>query len=285
MALPRRLRAALDGFILSEGAPQLFRAGDFYSPVVNARDITAEPERSRVWPSQPVDPLGLDIQETAQLALLEELSNFPLPTTWTGPGPFDAANDQFPLQDAGLLYSLIRHLRPARLVEVGSGWSTTVTRRAVADGELPTEVICIEPYPRDFVRSMGDIRLRVEKVEHTPSSVFEQLAAGDVLFIDSSHVVKTGSDVVQLVLQILPSLRPGVVVHVHDVFLPEDYPEGWVRGGFGWNEQYLVQAFLVGHRSARVLAANHWLSVRHPSAVAAAFGAVPLHGSSLWFTV
>jgi hypothetical protein len=114
-------------------------------------------------------------------------------------------------------------------------------------------------------------------------SVFERLEAGDVLFIDSSHVVKTGSDVVHQLLEVLPRLADGVIVHVHDIFIPEDYPQGWVRAGFGWNEQYLLQAYLVGNGRAHVLAMNRWLARRHPAAIAAAFGDVGLDGSSAWF--
>ena len=175
---------------------------------------------------------------------------------------------------------------PRRFIEVGCGWSTTVTRRAIADGALDTALTCIEPLParRSSVRSRASSSA-TRRSSTRRSAVFDALGRGDVLFIDSSHVAKTGSDVVHLVLHVLPRLAAGVVVHVHDIFLPEDYPIGWVESGFGWNEQYVVHAFLLGHARARVLAMNHWLSVRHPEAVAAAFGDVPLHGSSLWFTV
>ena len=170
------------------------------------------------------------------------------------------------------------------MVEVGCGWSTTVTARAIADGEIETDLVCIEPHPRDFLASIPQVStLRVERVEHTPRSVVEALEAGDVLFIDSSHVAKTGSDVVHLVLGVLPRLADGVVVHVHDVFWPDDYPQGWVRAGFGWNEQYLLQAYLAGNARAHVLVLNHWLARRHPDAVEAAFGPVGLDGSSVWF--
>jgi hypothetical protein len=179
---------------------------------------------------------------------------------------------------------MVRHLQPARMVEVGCGWSTTVTAAALRDGQLPTHLTCVEPYPRDFLRTMDDVlTLREEKVEHTPATVFDELQAGDILFIDSSHVVKTGSDVVHQFLQVLPRLADGVIVHVHDIFIPEDYPKGWVRVGFNWTEQYLLQAYLVGNARAHVLAMNHWLALRHPEAVTAAFGPMELNGSSVWF--
>lgn len=279
-------RSALRGATTSAAAPQAFPPGNFYSPVPPAAELLSDPaERDRVWPSTPDDPPGIDVREDAQLKLLARLSAHRWPSS-VGPQPrYEPGNDQFPLQDAALLRALLLELRPRRMVEVGCGWSTTVTARAIADGGFPCELTCIEPYPRDFLASIPAIdALRVERVEHTPLSVFTALEAGDVLFVDSSHVAKTGSDVVHLVLEVLPRLADGVIVHVHDVFWPEDYPQGWVRAGFGWNEQYLLQAYLAGNARTHVLALDHWLAVRHPDAVEAAFGAVGLDGSSVWFT-
>lgn len=265
-------------------APQLFPPGVFYSPVVNATELLREPDRSRVWPDPAPDPPGIDMHEAAQLALLEQLAPYRLSHEPSGGGPqYDPANDQFPPLDAALLYALVRHLRPSRMVEVGCGWSTTVTARAIRDGDLATQLTCVEPYPRDFLRSITEVaHLRQEKVEHVPWHVFDELGAGDVLFIDSSHVAKTGSDVVHQLLNVVPRLADGVVVHVHDIFIPEDYPQRTIEVGFGWNEQYLLQALLVGNARAHVLAMNRWLTLRHPAALTAAFGDIPLHGSSAW---
>jgi predicted O-methyltransferase YrrM len=278
-------QGALRGATTSAAAPQAFAPGNFYSPVPPASLLSDPSERSRVWPDSPADPPGIDVRASAQLDLLARLSAHRWPSS-VGPAPaYDPGNDQFPIQDAALLRALLLELRPARMVEVGCGWSTTVTARALADGGIDCDLTCIEPYPRDFLPSLDQIdALRIEKVEHTPLSVFTALGAGDVLFIDSSHVAKTGSDVVHLVLEVLPRLADGVVVHVHDIFWPHDYPQGWVRAGFGWNEQYLLQAYLSGNARAHVLALNHWLAVRHPDAVESAFGAVGLDGSSVWFT-
>ncbi|HEU5152442.1 MAG TPA: class I SAM-dependent methyltransferase [Iamia sp.] len=280
----RVARGAVRGAATSAAAPQAFPPGNFYSPVPSAELLSDPAERDRVWPAEAADPPGIDVRSDAQLALLERLGRHPWPTD-AGPRPaYDPGNDQFPPQDAALLRALLLELRPRRVVEVGCGWSTTVTGRAIADGGFACELTCIEPYPRDFVPSIEQVTtLRVERVELTPPSVFAALGAGDVLFVDSSHVAKTGSDVVHLVLEVLPRLADGVVVHVHDVFWPHDYPQGWVRAGFGWNEQYLLQAFLAGNARAHVLALSHWLAVRHPEAVAAALGP-NLDGSSVWFT-
>jgi predicted O-methyltransferase YrrM len=285
MGLWGRVRAVIGQGRAPSHAPQAFPAGAFYSPVVHTGEVLAPPDRDRIWPAEPDDPAGLDVRADAQLALLEELGAHRFdPGVDRGTAAYDPANDQFPPQDAALLYAMVRHLRPRRMIEVGSGWSTTVTAAAIGDGELGTELTCIEPYPRDFLRTMADrLTLREEKVEHAPLTMFEGLEAGDVLFIDSSHVVKTGSDVVHQLLEVVPRLADGVVVHVHDVFIPQDYPQGWVRAGFGWNEQYLVQAYLVGNARAHVLAMNRWLALRHPEALARAFGPMAHDGSSLWF--
>jgi len=262
-------------------APQLFAGGAFYSPLVNAREVLSEPHRSRIWPAEPDDPPGLDLRGAAQLDLLRQLASHRLP----GGGPWeDPANDQFPRQDAALLYAMVRRLAPERIVEVGSGWSTTVTARAIVDGGLSTRLTCIEPYPRPFVSEIPEVsELRRERVELTPQPVFDELGAGDVLFIDSSHVVKTGSDVVHQLLEVVPRLADGVVVHVHDIFLPQDYPQGWVQAGFGWTEQYLLQAYLSGSARAHVVAANRWLSLRHPTELEESLGPVGHDGSSFWF--
>ena len=266
-------------------APQAFPPGAFYSSIVNVAEVTAPPDVDRIWPAEVPDPVGLPVRASAQLALLGELAAHRPPADWARPGPsYDPANDQFPPQDAALLYAMVRHLRPARMVEVGCGWSTTVTARAIADGALPTQLTCIEPYPRPFLHDVAEVHeLRQERVELTPLAVFDALGAGDILFIDSSHVVKTGSDVVHQLLHVVPRLADGVIVHVHDIFLPEDYPRGWVEAGFGWTEQYLLQALLVGNAGAHVLAMNRWLALRHPDALEAAFPAVGHEGSSIWF--
>ena len=281
----RRLRSRVRA---RRGAvPQAFPPGAFYSPVVDPGVVLAAPDVDRIWPSTVEDPPGIDFRAEEQLRLVDELAEYRLPSAADDATPaYDPLNEQFPPHDAAVLHAMVRHLRPRRMVEVGCGWSTTVTARAIREGGLGTELTCIEPYPREFVADIPQVsELRIEKVEHTPLEVFDQLAAGDVLFIDSSHVAKTGSDVVHQLLHVVPRLRPGVVVHVHDIFLPEDYPRGWVEAGFNWNEQYLLQALLVGNAGLRVLVANHWMALRHPEKIEEAFGPFRANGSSCWFEV
>jgi predicted O-methyltransferase YrrM len=287
MGLGARWRAVLRATrgLPAEGPRQAFPPGAFYSPIVDTQVVLNAPDVSRIWPERAPDPPGLDLRDAHQLALLDRLAAHQLTARPPGREPaYDPANDQFPPHDAAVLYAMVRLLRPTRIVEIGSGWSTTVTAAAIEDGGLTTKLTCIEPYPRDFLRSMGDVlTLREERVELTPASVFAELEAGDLCFIDSSHVVKTGSDVVHELLEVVPRLTDGVVVHMHDVFIPEDYPRGWVENGFNWNEQYLLQAYLVGNTRAEVLLMNHHLAIRHPERVRDAFGSIELNGSSVWF--
>jgi Methyltransferase domain len=172
---------------------------------------------------------------------------------------------------------------------VGSGFSSLVTARVNRDllGNR-MDFTCVEPYPRDFLAAgvPGISGLRVEKIQDSPLELFEQLGAHDVLFIDTSHTVKTGGDVPWLFNTILPRLAPGVVVHVHDVFLPGDYPQEWVLAGWGWNEVYLVQAFLAFNAGFEILFGNQYMQQRHRDALLEAFPGFRRHeqrgGASLW---
>ena len=155
--------------------------------------------------------------------------------------------------DSVVLYGMLRALRPARVVELGSGASTHVTAAALrANGEGELEVF--DPYPGDGVDGLA----RVSRIpaQDVPPATFEALRSGDVLFVDTTHTVKIGSDVNHIVLDILPRLAPGVVVHFHDIFLPYEYPRRWLEDfGLYWAEQYLLQAFLACNADFEVLLA------------------------------
>jgi len=170
-------------------------------------------------------------------------------------------NIWFTSPDAEVLYTLIREHRPKTVLEVGCGNSTRVTRQAIRDGQLDTRLIAIDPQPRRDVEGLVDEFIQ-QPVESglTVERLTTLLAPGDVLFIDSSHCVKCGSDVVFLLLQVIPNLPAGVLIHVHDVFLPYDYPQDWiVDERRGWNEQYLVQAMLMFGDQFEVLWPGHYL--------------------------
>jgi len=149
----------------------------------------------------------------------------------------------FPTIDAAVAYTLVRRLRPRRLIEVGCGHSTRFISRAVADGGLATRILAIDPAPRATLVGLPIERVAAT-VQHVDPAAFGSLRAGDVLSIDSSHILMPGSDVDLLLNRILPALPPGVVVHIHDIFLPDDYPEAW--NWRAYNEQLGVAAMLHG---------------------------------------
>jgi hypothetical protein len=196
---------------------------------------------------------GLDhlLDLEGQLSLLSELR--PRFAEFASPGAvpgFQLWNGLYQAGDAETLYALIRHWRPARVIEIGSGHSTFVTAAACArnrDEGSPVDVVAFDPQPRrDLEATAKSVRFERRDCRSVPLEEFASLESGDVLFIDSSHAVKLGSEVNWLVLEVLPRLAPGVNVHFHDVFLPYEYPHYLFERGAAFNEQYLVQALLTG---------------------------------------
>lgn len=170
-------------------------------------------------------------------------------------------NDYFSSPDAEVYYSIICSTRPGRIVEVGSGHSTYVARQALLDQGVQAELIAIDPKPRREIDALVD-RHFAEPVESIGQGLFEELRAGDILFIDSSHELRVGSDVTHLYGRVLPILAAGVILHIHDIFLPWEYPRHWLLNdayGLGWNEQHLVQALLRNGSRYQVLWPGHYL--------------------------
>jgi hypothetical protein len=271
-----------------------FPLGHYYSPVYDPRELAAEPRRSQIWPPVPRETIGVDWRDEEQVALCtgvfaeQERLVFAEAET-DDPTEYFALNDQFPPLDAWALEAILRHLRPRHMIEVGSGFSSLVTARVNREhlgGEL--DFVCIEPYPREFLVEgvPGISGLRVEKVQDTPLDVFSVLGEGDVLFIDTSHTIKTGGDVPWIYGEVLPRLASGVVVHIHDMPIPGDYPTQWVLDGWGWNERYLVQAFLAFSSAFHVYLSNPYMIQRHYDDLVRAFPGYSAssgrHGSSLW---
>jgi len=277
--------------------PEMFRAWEaqgvhvtrnaFYSPIPDTRTLG-----ERLWEA-PGELPGVDMNEPAQLHLLEEV--FPrfaagcaaIPSAPGGePWQFHLNNHTFDGTDALVLYCMARHLAPRRVLEIGSGYSTRLLAQAAREsGKM--ELVSVDPYPGDVVAAgiPGLSELVRQPVESIGLERFTALEAGDVLFIDSSHALRTGGDVQFLYLEVLPRLQPGVVVHVHDVFFPREYPRQWLKEHcIFWTEQYLLQCFLAFNREFEVLFANQYVWQRHPERFKAAF---PMSqpwwgGGSIW---
>jgi predicted O-methyltransferase YrrM len=230
--------------------------------VVDVRQTLAEEERLWGPVSQPV---GLDLNPAGHRHLLTKV--FPSLIEgydYASEGPPDDQldrfydfNGQFERQDPRVLFCMLRMIRPRRIIEIGSGYSTLLmmdVNHRYLGGEVA--ITCVEPHPRPFLRRAhyaGELTLLERRAQDLPVGMLTALGAGDVLFVDSSHVCKTGSDVNRIVLQVLPRLKTGVYIHFHDIFVPDDYPKEWIERGFSWNEQYLLQAFLEFNPCFRVI--------------------------------
>jgi predicted O-methyltransferase YrrM len=272
-----------------------FPAGHFYSPVVDTVDLASR--REEIWPPDPRPVLGVDWNDAMHEQVLGQwfprwLPDWDYPESLdetVAPGRYYVRNSQFSWLDARTLYVFLRQFSPRRVIEVGSGYSSLLVAdvgRRFLGGEL--DFTCVEPYPRPFLKAgvPGIGRLIEERVERVGLGLFEELQAGDFLFIDSSHVAKTGSDVNYLMFEVLPRLAPGVIVHIHDIHLPYEYPPEWVLDeNRSWNEQYLVRALLMYSTAFRVLfgCARAWN--RHREAVVTALAhprRAGYGGGSLW---
>jgi hypothetical protein len=250
----------------------------FYDPIPDTKQLAPS-----IW-DVPTSLPGVDLNEQGQLDLLEsvvtpfkpEYSTFPLHRT-RGHDGYYVFNGNFETVDGEVLYALIRHFKPQRIVEVGSGASTLLALKATRLNKREgngCELTTIDPFPPESLHhnSTGPIRLIDKPVQAIDLSLFQSLRAGDILFIDSTHVARIGSDVVHEILRLLPELNSGVLVHFHDIFLPSDYPRRWVVDlKRFWNEQYLLQAFLCMNPRFEVVWGSSFMHLMHPDRLADAF--------------
>jgi Methyltransferase domain len=249
----------------------------YYQPIPDTRELSND-----LWSGRSLIS-GVDTNEQFQIELLSKFhSAFSseydrFPASSSDPLQFHFSQTIFPAVDAEILYCMIRHFKPRRMIEVGSGMSTLLAAEAIRKNEkagYPCSFTAIEPHPREFLRRgvPGLAELLEAKVQSVPIERFCTLEANDILFIDSSHVVKIGGDVVYEFLELLPRLKPGVIVHCHDIFLPAEYPKSWVlEDRRFWNEQYLLQAFLAFNSAFEVLMAGSFLHLYHSTKLKAAF--------------
>ena len=243
-----------------------YPAGHYHSPIPSRDEVLDYIESKKSTNSEPV---GVEMNADGQYNLLNEYALFykdlPFPEEQTPGIRFYYRNDWFGYSDAIFLYCFLRKYTPKKIVEVGSGFSSAVMLDSIdlVYTRRP-EITFIEQNPDRLISLLkeGDrqqIKLIDDRIHNVPGDVFLTLEAGDLLFVDSSHVVKCGSDLQLLMFEILPYLQPGVFVHFHDVFYPFDYPSEWLKEGRYWNENYFLRAFLSYNSEWRIVFFNGYV--------------------------
>ena len=235
----------------------------FYEPLFDDRFISNPLDKERHLP-------GIDFNIKSQINLLDQLSfadelvSLNLKNKSKGIDSFYINNGSFESGDADFLYQMIRYIKPHKIVEIGSGDSTKIARLALKKNKKESlgeyEHICIEPYGAPWLEELEGTKIIRELVEDCKFDWANELKSGDLLFIDSSHVIRPQGDVLKEYLEIIPELKPGVFVHIHDIFTPRDYKKAWIVDEVKfWNEQYLLEALLTNTERYEVIAALNFL--------------------------
>jgi len=266
--------------------------GHFYSPVPDREEVRQHLDKQE----NASPPVGINFRDTEMRAhwqrLLPTMKGIPFTDEPSSDFRYNYINDQFSFGDADILYAMLATHRPKRLIEIGSGYSSAVALDARMIEKLDVQLTFIEPYPdrlETLLRPEDKATATIieKKVQDVDLDVFMSLEAGDFLFIDSSHVVKTGSDVCYEILEILPNLAPGVIVAIHDMFYPFEYPKGWcLDENRGWNELYLVRAMLMHSQRYEIKFFNHYFALHHSDL--ASDQSVNFHrnsGGTLWLDI
>jgi predicted O-methyltransferase YrrM len=268
-----------------------FANGHFYSPIISIEEI--KKRESEIWKNRDADGItGIELRTEEQKNLVEQFINYyqdlPFKSEKQAEIRYQFDNGSYSYTDGIILYAIIRYNKPKRIIEVGSGFSSMVmldTNEMFFNNQI--DLTFIDPYPERLYSLMKysdkeQTTVIESDVQLIPLTVFEKLEAGDILFIDSTHVSKTGSDVNYILFEILPVLKSGVLIHFHDVFYPFEYPKEWVFQGRNWNEDYILKAFLMYNEKFRIKLFSEYLHRHHPNV----FSEMPLcynnTGGNLW---
>lgn len=260
-------------FLLTENA--CYPPGHFYSPIIEVDAVKRD--AGRIWSNrsqQQVPAVALNTE--VQLEFLKRIVSFygelPFQDNPSASHRYYFANPYYGYTDAITLFGMMRSLNPNRIIEIGSGFSSALmldTNELFFNGSI--NLTFIEPYPdrlNSLLRSSDRQKVKIfeQEVQKVDYSVFESLEAGDILFVDSSHVSKTGSDLNHILFEIIPRLNTGVYIHFHDIFHPFEYPEKWVYAGRNWNEDYLLRAFLMYNQAFSICFFADYLHLHHADA-------------------
>ena len=269
-----------------------FAPGHFYSPYPNLKDLAKR--KNEVFNREKRNIPGIDINEKKQLDLLGELKVYYKEFPYKEGGVnkklrYKLGHHAYAHTDAVFLYSFMRYLKPKRIIEIGSGYSSALildVNDIFLKGSV--DITFVEPYPQ-LLKSMikpddlNKAKLISEPLHKIDLRVFDKLEKNDILFIDSTHVSKAGSDVNKIFFDILPRLKPGVIIHIHDVFYPFEYPVDWVWETRAWNEDYLLRAFLYNNNEYSILLFNNFLNIHHDKLLTSNFPLTKKNsGGSLW---
>ena len=238
---------------------------NYHEPLYNTSQLKYALSNNRELP-------GIDLNVEEQLMMLsrfdycQELQD--LPTSTTSKLEFYFDNTAFMSGDAEYWYNLIRLKQPTKIIEIGSGYSTLMAIKAIDKNKqllasYECDHICVEPFENSWLEKTSVVVVR-EKIEDVGREIFSQLIKNDIVFIDSSHIIRPQGDVLFEFLDLLPSLNKGVIVHIHDIFSPRDYLEQWVKKEIKfWNEQYLLEAFLTSNKEWKIIGALNYLHHQH----------------------
>lgn len=249
-----------------------FPPGHYYSTIICVEDI--KKRQNEIWREETLEGvIGINLNTEEQIKLVEQFEKYyieiPFNENKTNDKRYYFENDFYSFTDAIFLYSIIRHFKPKQIIEIGSGFSSCVmldTNEQFFKNSI--NLTFIEPYT-DRLKSLlkendyATTTIIEKNVQKVKLEVFEKLNAGDILFIDSTHVVKTGSDVNYIIFEILPKLKSGVLIHFHDVFYPFEYPKDWVFMGRNWNEDYFLRAFLMYNNQFEITLFSDYLHKHH----------------------
>ena len=268
-----------------------FPPSHFYSVIPNIEEI--KNDQDRIWQGMETDGIeAIDLNIATQKANMKAISAFysdiPFKDEISGNLRYHFKNPYYLYTDGIILHGLMRHLKPKQIIEVGSGYSSALmldVNDLFFDSKINFKFI--EPYTERLEKliNQGDkesatiIKSRVQEVD---LNVFRALQANDILFIDSTHVSKCGSDLNYLMFEVLPVLNKGVYIHFHDIFYPFEYPKEWVFKGYNWNENYLLRAFLMNNEDYSIQVFAHYLHVHHKEVYEQMPLAYKNEGGNLW---
>lgn len=268
-----------------------FHPGHYYSPIVNVAAV--KQEAAAIWsPRQSNTIDGVDLNTDKQLALLQDLASYYPEMPFKAdkqPGlRYYFNNDLFTQTDGTILYAMMRHFKPKQIIEAGSG-HTSALMLDVNDKFFNKEIkfTFIDPEPQRLLSLLTpedkkQTEIHESIVQNISIDKFRTLQENDILFIDGSHVSKCNSDVNYVLFNILPALNKGVIIHIHDVFYPFEYPQKWVFEGRNWNENYILRAFLMYNSAFEIIHFSDYLQVHYPDAFAAMPVTYEASGGNIW---